>query len=163
MLVNANDVAVCGARPRWFLAIVLVPPGTTEAFVQGLFTDVQNALAELGATLVGGHTEVTAAVTQPVVIGQMLGHVEQGAIVTTAGFGPGDVVLQVRPTPIEGAAVLSREAADRLLALDPGVLAEARAARSAGHLARGGGTAGRRAWSEGNARSDRGGAIRGAA
>ena len=26
VVVNANDVAVSGARPRWFLAVVLVPP-----------------------------------------------------------------------------------------------------------------------------------------
>ena len=35
--------------------------------------------------LVGGHTEVTPAVNRPVVIGQMLGLVERGRIVTTAG------------------------------------------------------------------------------
>lgn len=128
VLVNANDVAVCGARPRWFLAVVLVPPGTTEAVVRDLFTALQGALTELDAALVGGHTEVTSAVNQPIVIGQMLGLVEQGEIVTTAGFGPGDVVLQVRPAPIEGAAVLSREAADRLTDLDPQVLADAQTA-----------------------------------
>src|SRR5262245_36936253 len=37
VLVSANDVAVCGARPRWFLAVVLVPPGTTEGAVRALF------------------------------------------------------------------------------------------------------------------------------
>ena len=128
VLVNANDVAVCGARPRWFLAVVLVPPGTTEGVVRDLFAALQSALREIDAALVGGHTEVTAAVNQPVVIGQMLGLVETGEIVTTAGFGPGDVVLQVRPAPIEGAAVLSREAADRLADLDPQLLADAQAA-----------------------------------
>jgi hydrogenase expression/formation protein HypE len=128
VLVNANDVAVCGARPRWFLAVVLVPPGTTEGVVRDVFTALQGALTELDAALVGGHTEVTPAVNQPVVIGQMIGLVEKGEIVTTAGFGPGDVVLQVRPAPIEGAAVLSREAADRLSNLDPQVLADAQTA-----------------------------------
>jgi hydrogenase maturation factor len=127
VLVNANDVAVCGARPRWFLAVVLVPPGTTEGVVRELFIALQGALTELDAALVGGHTEVTPAVNQPVVIGQMLGLVEKGEIVTTGGFGPGDAVLQVRPVPIEGAAVLSREMADRLSALDPQVLADAQA------------------------------------
>src|SRR5690349_9633023 len=31
VLINANDVAVTGARPRWFLATILVPPGTAES------------------------------------------------------------------------------------------------------------------------------------
>ena len=36
-IINANDVAVMGARPRWFLAVVLLPPGTLESDVRALF------------------------------------------------------------------------------------------------------------------------------
>src|SRR6266704_5900971 len=37
--VNANDLAVRGARPLWFLATVLLPDGgTTELGVERLFT-----------------------------------------------------------------------------------------------------------------------------
>ncbi len=106
MLVNANDVAVCGARPRWFLAVVLVPPATSEEAVRDLFALLQATVEVVGATIVGGHTEVTPAVTQPVVFGTMLGFTERGTIVETAGLAPGDVLLQVRPVPIEGSAVL---------------------------------------------------------
>jgi hydrogenase expression/formation protein HypE len=128
VVVNANDVAVCGARPQWFLAVVLVPPGTVEGVVRDLFAALPRTLAEVGASLVGGHTEVTPAVNRPIVIGQMLGLVERGRIVTTAGFGPGDVLLQIRPAPIEGAAVLAGEAADRLGKVEARVLAEAHVA-----------------------------------
>jgi hydrogenase expression/formation protein HypE len=114
VIVNANDVAVTGARPQWFLAVILVPPGTVERVVLELFEALQGALAELDAFLVGGHTEVTPAVNQPVVVGQMLGLAENGQVVTTSGFAAGDAVLQVRPAPIEGAAVLAREASERL-------------------------------------------------
>src|SRR6516162_6442269 len=74
--VNANDVAVTGARPCWFTAVVLVPPGTDEGLVRDLFRSIRRALSHLGAYLVGGHTEVTDAVTRPVVVGQMLGPAE---------------------------------------------------------------------------------------
>lgn len=127
-VVNANDVAVCGARPRWFLAVVLVPPGTTEGVIRDLFASLSRALGDVGAALVGGHTEVTPAVNRPVVVGQMLGLVEEGRMVTTEGFDPGDAIIQVRPAPIEGAAVLASEAAERLDGVDAAVLAEARAA-----------------------------------
>jgi hydrogenase expression/formation protein HypE len=128
VIVNANDVAVSGARPRWFLAVVLVPPGTPEDVVRDLFRALSRALSELGAHLVGGHTEATPAVNRPVVVGQMIGLAESGNVVSTGGFGPGDVVLQVRPAPIEGASVLAREAADRLEELAPSVVQEAREA-----------------------------------
>jgi hydrogenase expression/formation protein HypE len=117
--VNANDVAVMGVRPRWYLATVLLPPGTTEADVEELFAAMRGALAGVGAMLVGGHTEITDAVNQPVVVGQMLGVAERGGFVSTAGARPGDVVIQVGVAPIEGAAVFVAEATARLGDLDP--------------------------------------------
>jgi hydrogenase expression/formation protein HypE len=128
VIVNANDVAVSGARPRWFLAVVLVPPGTGEALVTQLFDEIRRALDDLGAHLVGGHTEITPAVTRPIVIGQMLGLAEAGEFLTTSGLGPGDVIVQVRPAPIEGAAVLARESADQLDEMDATSLEAARSA-----------------------------------
>ena len=128
VIVNANDVAVTGVRPRWFLAVVLVPPGTTDTFLGDLFAGMRRALVFVGAYLVGGHTEVTPAVNQPIVVGQMVGLAEAGRIVSTAGIVPGDIVVQVGPAPIEGAAVLARAAVDRLAALDVTVLESARVA-----------------------------------
>jgi hydrogenase maturation factor len=133
VIVNANDVAVMGVRPRWFLAAVLLPPGTTDSSVEALFASMRAALDELGAALVGGHTEVTASVNQPVIVGQMLGIATDGRVVTTAGARPGDVLVQVGLVPVEGAAVLATEAADRLAGVAPEIVADAaRAARDPG-------------------------------
>lgn len=125
VVINANDVAVMGVRPRWFLAAVMLPLGTRPDDVRALFAHMRQALDGLGAALVGGHTEVTGAVSQVVVVGQMLGLAEDGRIVATGGARPGDVVLQVGAAPIEGAAVLAGEAADRLAHLDPDTLRRA--------------------------------------
>ena len=104
--VNANDVAVTGARPRWFLACVLLPEGTTRDDVEALFAGMRRALDRAGAVLVGGHTEVTGAVRRPVVVGQMLG-IAGGRTVPTGGLTPGDALVQIGPAPVEGAAVLA--------------------------------------------------------
>jgi hydrogenase maturation factor len=128
VVINANDVAVTGVRPRWFLAVVLLPPGTGAAAIEALFADMHAALERLEVALVGGHTEITAAVTQPIVIGQMLGFREDGRFVRTAGMAAGDVVLQIGPAPVEGAAVLASAAPQRLGALPPDLLARAAAA-----------------------------------
>jgi len=47
VLVNANDVAVMGVRPRWFLAAVLLPLGTGAAETRALFESLAAGLAEL--------------------------------------------------------------------------------------------------------------------
>ena len=128
VIVNANDVAVMGVRPRWFLAVILLPPGSSERTLRVVFASMQEELSSIGATLVGGHTEVTPAVAQPVIVGEFLGIAEDGRFVRSDGMRAGDVLIQVGPAPIEGAAVLAREAADRLIGLDPAVLGEARGA-----------------------------------
>src|ERR1700758_3467550 len=53
LVVNANDLAVRGALPRWFLATCLLPEGgTTEDTVARLFEQLGTACREVGATLV---------------------------------------------------------------------------------------------------------------
>jgi hydrogenase maturation factor len=125
VLVNANDVAVMGVRPRWFLAAVLLPDPCSEAEVRALFASLRAGLAEAGVALVGGHTEVTAAVRAPVVVGQMLGLAEDGRFVATGGARAGDLIVQAGPAPVEAAAVLAAEARERLGSVDVDTLARA--------------------------------------
>ena len=128
VIINANDVAVMGARPRWFLAVVLLPQGTLESDVRALFDAMHAALKDLKVTLVGGHTEITDAVNQPVVVGQMMGLREDGRFVPTGGLSAGDAVVQVGPAPVEGAAVLAAEAASALRDLPEDIQRAAREA-----------------------------------
>ncbi len=124
--INANDVAVMGVEPRWFLANVMLPIGTREDEVRDLFASMQEALGELGAVLVGGHSEITGAVNMPLVVGQMLGWCEGERFVTTGGVRPGDVILQVGRTPVEGALVIADARPD--VKVDAQLLARARQA-----------------------------------
>ncbi len=108
--VNANDLAVRGARPRWFLATLLLPEGaTTEASVEALFAQIGRACEELQVSLVGGHTEVTHGLDRPIVVGTMLGEVEKEKLVTTSGARVGDAILLTKGIPLEGAAIIARE------------------------------------------------------
>jgi hydrogenase maturation factor len=115
--VNANDVAVRGARPRWFLATILLPEqGTTEASVAALFAQLAEACADLEIALVGGHTEITHGLDRPVVAGTMLGEVARDRLVTTGGARVGDAIVMTKGIPLEGTALLARERADELRA-----------------------------------------------
>lgn len=114
--VNANDIAAMGAEPRWLLAVLLLPPGTNEAEVTAIMADLSAACTEIGVSLAGGHTEVTDSVQRVVVCGTMLGVVAPDRLVTSGGARPGDLLLLSKPLPIEGTAVLAREAAADLQA-----------------------------------------------
>lgn len=108
--VNANDVACTGAAPRWFLCTLLLPEGRADvALVDEIFDQILRACEEVGATLVGGHTEITYGLDRPIVVGAMLGEVDPGRLVTTGGARPGDAVLLTQRVAVEATAIIARE------------------------------------------------------
>lgn len=107
--VNANDVASMGARPRWFEPVLLCPVGTGEKEVQGLFAQIDETARALDIAVVGGHTEITSAVTHPVVVGSMQGLVAKNRLVTSSGVRPGDFIVMTKVAGLEGTAVLLQE------------------------------------------------------
>jgi hydrogenase expression/formation protein HypE len=109
LVVNANDLAVRGAAPRWFMATCLLPEGrTSEADVTALFAQLGAACRAHGVTLVGGHTEVTPGLARPIVVGAMLGEVDKARLVTTAGARPGDALVLTKGVPVEGTSIIAR-------------------------------------------------------
>ena len=112
--VNANDIAVMGATPKWLLATMLLPEGTTEAQVSEIFQQLSQACADLDISLVGGHTEITYGLDRPIAVGAMLGEVSREDAVLSSGVRPGDTLLLTKGIAIEGTSILAREAADGL-------------------------------------------------
>lgn len=107
--INANDIATLGARPRWFLATLLLPEGrATARLARSIFDDILRACRALGVTLCGGHTEITAGLDRPIVVGQMLGEVEKSKLVRKESQRPGDVIILTKGVAIEGTAILAR-------------------------------------------------------
>ena len=114
LTINANDLATMGATARWFLASMLFPAGTTASEVARVFSQLDRACRRLPVFLCGGHTEITDAVTRPVVVGCLLGECLKRRLLTTAGAQPRDVVLLTKGIPIEAVSILAREKSDEL-------------------------------------------------
>ena len=127
--INANDVAAMGARPRWFLSTLLLPPTCTPDTVRQIFADIEEACQALGVTLVGGHTEVTDGVERPILSGALLGDVAKDRLVVNANARPGDVILLTKGIAIEGTAILAQDAGEKLAehGVPPTVIARAQA------------------------------------
>ena len=113
--INANDLAVMGATPRWLMVTLLLPEGTRETTVSEIFGQLSEACAAAGVALVGGHTEVTYDLPRPIAVGAMMGEVEKDSVVLTSGARPGDSIILTKGIAIEGTALLAREAADSLV------------------------------------------------
>ena len=106
--VNANDVAVMGARPAWFQATIVVPPGATPPMVRRIVRDIDRSARALGIAVTGGHTEVSPAVCQPIVAGDMQGIVARKQLVTSSGARSGDVLVLTKAAGIEGTSIIAR-------------------------------------------------------
>lgn len=115
VIINANDIACMGGRPKWFLATLLLPEGgTTFDTVDTIFSQLARACSTLNISLCGGHTEVTCGIDRPLLIGQMLGEVEKGRLVSSADMRVGDSIILTKGVPIEAGAIIARERAEEL-------------------------------------------------
>jgi hydrogenase expression/formation protein HypE len=113
--VNANDVAVMGARPLWFFVVILLPENrTTPARAETIMADVRATCEELNVALGGGHTEITQGLDRPILVGQMLGEVGPTRLVRKTGIATGDQILLTQGLAIEGTAILAREKSEQL-------------------------------------------------
>jgi hydrogenase expression/formation protein HypE len=117
VLINANDIATSGAIPRWFLTTLLFPSGVTASSIRQVMHELESVCRRWSITLCGGHTEITDAVTRPVIIGMLAGTVTKNSLIDKRNIKPGDNVLLTKAVAVEGTAIIAREFSDRLSVL----------------------------------------------
>jgi hydrogenase maturation factor len=121
--VNANDIACQGGTPRWLLVTALLPEReTTPAAVETMFRELNLAAAEIGVSVIGGHTEITVGLDRPILIGTMLGIAQYGRLISPIHAKPGDRLLMTKSAGIEGTALLATEYRARLAIIDEATL-----------------------------------------
>ncbi|HIE44022.1 MAG TPA: hydrogenase expression/formation protein, partial [Candidatus Omnitrophica bacterium] len=108
--INANDIVTSGAVPRFFLVTALLPEKKTdERSINEIFDQIKDACDSLDITLCGGHTEITASLKNPILVGTMLGEGEKNKMLTTSGAKVGDDILLTKGIAVEATSIISRE------------------------------------------------------
>ena len=120
--INANDVAARGAKPLWYMSIVLLPEDADESLLETVMLEQHQACCELGISIVGGHTEVAPDLKRPIVSGFMLGEAAKNQYVTTGGAKVGDHIVLTKGVGIEGTGILAADLKHRLKELPPETL-----------------------------------------
>jgi len=106
--VNANDVAVMGAEPKWFSSTILLPEDRLDD-LDRITRDIHRACKELRVALVTGHTEISPGISRPIIIGHMVGELVSGKPITSSGARPGDLLVMSKTAGIEGTAILASD------------------------------------------------------
>lgn len=115
VLVNANDVATSGATPCWLLSTLLFPPGSSGSEILAMISEIQCVCTQCGVTLCGGHTEISDAVSRPVVVGTVAGTAKKLRLMDKRRMQQGDHILLTKRVAVEGTGLIAREFATLLL------------------------------------------------
>lgn len=107
--ITVNDLASAGAEPVGVMLTILLPEGTEEPELKQMMQRMDEACARADVQIMGGHTEVTRAVNQPVVSVSGVGKAKRGKLVSTAGVKPGDDIVVTKWIGIEGTSIIAKE------------------------------------------------------
>jgi len=107
--VNANDVATFGVEPAFLFSCIMLPENADRKLVESISTQMNAAAKDLGIAIVGGHCESTLGLSNPIVVGCILGLTERGIYVTAGGSKPEDQLILTKSAGIEGTAILATD------------------------------------------------------
>jgi Hydrogenase maturation factor len=113
--VTANDLAASGAEPVGVMLTILLPPNAYESDIKKIMEQVENACKELNIQVLGGHTEVTEAVNQPLLSVTGVGKVKEGKMILTSGAKSGQDIVLTKWIALEGTSIIAKEKEELLL------------------------------------------------
>lgn len=105
--ITANDIASNGAEVIGIMLTILLPEGTTEPELRTMMKDIEAVCETLHIEVIGGHTEVTKAVHQPIVTVTGLGKMKRNEMIKTAGAKPGQEIVMTKWAGLEGTAIIA--------------------------------------------------------
>lgn len=107
--VSCNDIASCGVEPLGLMTTILCPPGSTERELEQIMDQLSDTAESINVELLGGHTEVTNAVTRFVISCTAVGRCVRDGIVVASGARDGDALVITKHAGLEGASIIAHE------------------------------------------------------
>lgn len=115
VITTANDLASSGAEPVGVMLTILLPEESEEALLKEIMRDAEATCEKFHMQILGGHTEVSAAVNRPVISVFGVGKVKKDAMIKTGGARPGMDIVVSKWIGIEGTVILAKERERELL------------------------------------------------
>ncbi|MCI7304541.1 MAG: AIR synthase family protein [Clostridiales Family XIII bacterium] len=112
--ISCNDIASNGIQPLGIMLAVMLPVGTTEEQIEEMMRQAGEASEELGVEIIGGHTEITPAVTKPVIVSTAIGRGEKWASQHSENMRPGDLIMITKSAGLEGSGIIACDFEEQL-------------------------------------------------
>lgn len=105
--ISVNDISTSAAEPVGILLTLLLPSNSKEEDVSIIMEEVGRETKKLNMDIIGGHTEITAAVNKPVIISTVIGRVKKDHLPKRKDVGPGYLVALSKTAGLEGTAIIA--------------------------------------------------------
>lgn len=112
--ITCNDIASNGVQPLGIMLACMLPEGTTAEDVEQIMEQAAETAAALEVEIIGGHTEITAAVKQPVIVSTAVGRCLSGECQSGDEMEPGDYIMVSKSVGLEGSGIIAADYPDRL-------------------------------------------------
>jgi hydrogenase expression/formation protein HypE len=110
--ISCNDIASNGVEPLGIMLAVMLPVGITEDEISEMMKQAGEAASELGVEIIGGHTEITAAVKQPVIVSTAIGR--GFASKEERKVKPGNLIFMTKTAGLEGSGIIAYDYEEQL-------------------------------------------------
>ena len=107
--ITANDLAASGAEPVGVMLTVLLPEAVEESEIRKMVQDAEETCRELDMEILGGHTEITRVVSQPLISVTGVGKIRKEELLTPEKIHPGMDLVISKWIGLEATAILAKE------------------------------------------------------
>lgn len=120
--ITANDLAAAGADPVGVMLTVMLPDTVEEPEIRKMMQDAEETCEKLHMEILGGHTEITNVVKQPLISVTGVGKMKKENLRTVSQIRPDQDIIVTKWIGLEATTILAKEKEDELKKRFPAVL-----------------------------------------
>ncbi len=107
--ITANDLAASGAEPVGVMLTAMLPDTVEEPEIRKLMQDIEKTCELLGMEVLGGHTEITNVVLQPLISVTGVGKIRREDLLATMQMKPHQDIIISKWIGLEATTILAKE------------------------------------------------------
>lgn len=112
--ITANDLAASGAEPIGVMLTVMLPDTVEEPEVKKMMQEAEATCKKLNMEVLGGHTEITNVVRQPLISVTGVGKIKKSRVITTLQVQPEQDIVVTKWIGLEATTILAKEREEEL-------------------------------------------------
>ena len=112
--ITANDLAASGAEPIGVMLTVMLPDTVEEPEVKKMMQEAEATCKKLNMEVLGGHTEITTVVRQPLISVTGVGKIKKSRVITTLQVQPEQDIVVTKWIGLEATTILAKEREEEL-------------------------------------------------